>query len=546
MKARRLSFMLVLVLALILSLTGCQNAQSGSLNAGVSSVQPADASVPSSDKSVSPAVGEETLGAIAALEGTLETTYTQVNPSVVNIRVVIKNEALSALSEIPSLPFFNQPSPQGPQEYYSQGMGSGFVWDQEGHIVTNNHVVDGADRVEVTFFDGTVREATLVGSDPDSDLAVVQVNDMSAQDLRPVELADSMQVKVGELAIAIGNPFGLQGTMTVGIVSAIGRSLPVESDLVQGSSYNIPDIIQTDAPINPGNSGGVLVDELGQVFGVTFAIASPVRASVGVGFAIPSAIVQRVVPVLISKGQFDHPWLGISGISLKPEIAEAMGLDKDQHGALVVDVVSGSPADEAGLQGSDQTIENNGQSVRVGGDVITAIDGQEIRSFDDLVAYLVADTDVGQEVQLSILRDGKAEQISLTLSARPTGASETRQPGEASAAWLGISGMTLSPEIAVAMGIAQDQEGVLIAEVVSGGPADLAGLRGSDKVLTLGGQRIRIGGDVIVGLNGERIDTFQDLQDLMQQAEPDQKAVVEILRNGEQMQVSITLGERTE
>ncbi len=543
-KTRRLSFMLVLVTAMLLSLTGCQGLQPIALSTDVSSAEPSavpNEPGPSLEASGSPVVGDADLGAIAALEGTLEASYAQVNPSVVNIRVVVKSEAPSAFSMLPDLPFFNQPSPQEPKEFYNQGLGSGFVWDEQGHIVTNNHVIDGADKIEVTFYDGTVREATFVGSDPDSDLAVLKV-DLPAEDLHPVVFADSTQINVGELAIAIGNPFGLQGTMTVGIVSAIGRSLPVDSDLVEGSSYTIPDLIQTDAPINPGNSGGVLVDELGRVIGVTFAIASPVRGSAGIGFAIPSAIVQKVVPDLISLGHFDHPWLGISGTSLTRDLAEAMGLDQDQHGAMVVDVIAASPADKAGLQGSDGSTEIDGQSVRVGGDVITAIDGQAIRTFDDLAAYLMAHTEVEQKVQLSILRDGEEKQIEVTLAARPTDEPEIRQAEAESPAWLGIRGMNMSSEIAEVMGLAQDQTGVLVVSVVAGGPADEAGLRGSDTSITINGQSILIGGDIIIGFDDEPVDAFQDLEKLLRQADPGQEVVLEILRDGEQMQLGVILG----
>ncbi len=210
--------------------------------------------------------------AIAALEGTLEQIYEQVNSSVVNIRVVQTREIeMPTLPEIPGFQF-QFPVPQGPQ--VQQGLGSGFVWDGEGHIITNNHVVEGADKITVTFYDGTTVPGELVGADADSDLAVVQV-DVPAEQLHPVQMADSAQVKVGELVVAIGNPFGLEGTMTVGIVSALGRSLPVESGALQGARYSIPDIIQTDAPINPGNSGGVLLDDAGRVVGVTAAIESP-------------------------------------------------------------------------------------------------------------------------------------------------------------------------------------------------------------------------------------------------------------------------------
>jgi 2-alkenal reductase len=215
-------------------------------------------------------------GELAALQGTLSQIYDKVNPSVVNIQV-------AALANF-----------QGDQIPVQQGLGSGFVWDTAGHIVTNNHVVDGAEEIQVTFADGRSVSGEVVGRDVNSDLAVLRV-DLPADQLQPVQVADSTQVRVGQLAIAIGNPFGLEGTMTLGIISALGRSLPVESGFQGGAFYRIPDVIQTDAPINPGNSGGVLVNDLGQVVGVTAAIESSTGSNAGIGFAIPSAIVQRVV-----------------------------------------------------------------------------------------------------------------------------------------------------------------------------------------------------------------------------------------------------------
>jgi 2-alkenal reductase len=372
-----------------------------------------------------PATASDTL---AAIEGALETIYTQVSPAVVNIQVTQK-QAINqpALPDFPGFRFFfgpqgpqNQPEqPQEPQEFFRRGAGSGFVWDKEGHIVTNNHVVEGADKITVTFYDDMTVPAEVVGTDPDSDLAVLKV-DLPADRLQPVQLADSTQVKVGQLAVAIGNPFALENTMTVGFISASGRSLPTASGdvpgLAQGPTYTIPDIIQTDAPINPGNSGGVLVDDQGQVIGVTAAIESPVRASAGIGFAIPSAIVDKVVPALIKDGHYDHPWLGLSGMSLTPELVEAMDLATDQRGALVIKVTPGSPADKAGLQGSDRQIKIEDRQLRVGGDVIVAIDGQPVKQFDDVVTYLVRHTEINQKVELTLLRGGKEETVNVTLA----------------------------------------------------------------------------------------------------------------------------------
>jgi len=478
------------------------------------------------------------------IEAILEQIYTQVSPSVVNIRVVQKQEVMfPTLPEIPGFPGFSFPFPQGPQEYYSKGLGSGFVWDKEGHIVTNNHVVAGADRISVTFHDGATVSGKMVGTDVDSDLAVIRV-DMPQDELQPVELADSTRLRVGQLAVAIGNPYGLEGTMTVGFVSALGRLLPTDSE--SGSSnYSIPDVIQTDAPINPGNSGGVLVDRNGRLIGVTSAIISSSGANAGIGFAVPSAIVKKVVPSLIKNGRYEHPWLGISGISLNPELAEAMNLEPAQRGALVVDVVPGGPADEAGLRGSDRQVTIYGDEVRVGGDVITAIDGKPVTDFGDLVTYLARITEVGQTVTLTLLRQGQETDVKVTLAARP-GQKEQPEPVEQQTghAWLGILGLTLTPEIAEAMGVPSDQKGVLVEQVYSGSPADMAGLRGSYKPVTIEGQQILVGGDIIIAVEGKEVDGVEDLQRVLQEFEPEQRVSLGMLRDDEHIEIEITLGER--
>jgi len=353
----------------------------------------------------------------------LEQIYNQVNPSVVYIDVLTSGTSSTSLQLPPGHPFFSSPSQQVP----SEAQGSGFVWDTQGHIVTNNHVVSGASKITVTFSNGTTADATVVGTDPNSDLAVIKVN-VPADQLHPVTLSDSSQVKVGQVAIAIGNPFGLTGTMTQGIISGLSRSLPVNSNssssTSQGPVYNIPDIIQTDAAINPGNSGGVLVNTDGQVIGVTAAIRSPVDANSGIGFVIPSNIVQREVPVLIQTGHYDHPYLGISGTDLTYDLVKAMNLSTTQKGALVITVSPNGPAATAGLQGSSQQVTINGQPELVGGDVITAINGQPVNNFEDLSAYLINNTQVGQTVTLTILRQGQEKTVQLTLGALP------QQPGQ--------------------------------------------------------------------------------------------------------------------
>ncbi|HQM14015.1 MAG TPA: trypsin-like peptidase domain-containing protein [Anaerolineae bacterium] len=361
---------------------------------------PTPASVSEADRTPLP----DQAGVLAALQDALETIYAGVNPSVVSIRVTQQSSGGMILPFSEDLPL--------PSE---EGAGSGFVWDTEGHIVTNYHVIENATRIVVQFSDSTTAVASVIGSDPDSDLAVLKVEAPEAK-LRSVRMAQA-EARVGQLAVAIGNPFGLGNTMTVGFVSAIGRSLAVGETL--GSQYSIPDIIQTDAPINPGNSGGVLVNEQGEVIGVTTAIVSPVQASVGIGFAIPATIVQRVVPVLIEKGAYAHPWIGISGTSLASEIATAMDLPAEQRGALVMEVITGGPADKAGLQGSTRQVTIGGRQVAVGGDVIIAFDGVPIRSFDELVSVLGAQSRPGQTVTLTVLRDGAERDIRLTLQERP-------------------------------------------------------------------------------------------------------------------------------
>jgi len=338
--------------------------------------------------------------------------YERVNPAVVNIRVIKRVERPTIFPEWPEIPGF--PSiPRLPDEFYQEGQGSGFVWDQEGHIVTNNHVVEGADDVEVVFWDDTAVEGKVVGTDPDSDLAVVEV-DLPAEELHPVELGDSDELRVGQLAIAIGNPFGQAGTMTRGIISALGRTFRSG-----GSPFAIPEMIQTDAAINPGNSGGPLLDSQGRVIGINTLILSRSGSSAGVGFAIPINMAKRVVPVLIEEGEYHYAWLGITGQDLTPAIAEAMDLPADTRGALVVEVGEGGPADEAGLRGSTETIEVKGHPLQIGGDIIQAIDGTPVQDMDDVIVYLVENTRPEQKVELTILRDGQEQKLTVKLGERP-------------------------------------------------------------------------------------------------------------------------------
>jgi 2-alkenal reductase len=388
---------LSIILVMALTLMGCAAAFApfASMERAVESAQADATATPAAIEQAPVAPIQVQAGSLAEMQSVYESIYQKVNPSVVNIQVSGGGTAANPLA-------------QG-------GEGSGFVWDADGHIVTNNHVVDDAGSILVNFADGTTLEAELVGADPNSDLAVIRV-DAPAGLLQPVEMADSQAVRVGQVAIAIGNPFGLAGTMTQGIVSARARSLPVGQTVgPAGGSYTIPDIIQTDAAINPGNSGGVLVDIEGRVIGVTAAIRSTANANSGIGFVIPSNIVLKVAPALITDGRYEHPRIGISGTTLTFDLANELNLQGQQRGVLVSDVLSGGPAAQAGIRAWQ--IGQNGQVTETG-DIITAIDGQTVRSFEDLTTYLFYNTSVGQQVRLTVLRDGQEQTVPVTLGSR--------------------------------------------------------------------------------------------------------------------------------
>ncbi len=309
-------------------------------------------------------------------------------------------------------------------DFSEQGkLGSGFVFDDNGHIVTNNHVISGTSTFDVTFVDGTVYRATLIGSDPYTDLAVLYIEDVPKDKLVPLPLANSTAVRVGEQVAAIGNPFGLSSSMTAGIVSGVGRLIPSE----EGSAplqFFIPDIIQTDAPINPGNSGGPLLNTRGQAIGINTAIRSSTGEFAGIGFAVPSNTVAKVVPALIETGRFQHPWVGISGTSMTPSLAQALELD-EPRGVLVVEVVGGSPAEKAGIRGGDTPTQINGQTIPLGGDVILELDGTQIRTLDDILVYLQREKAVGDTMQVTVMRDGQLQDIDMLLEARPSSQQES-------------------------------------------------------------------------------------------------------------------------
>ena len=294
-----------------------------------------------------------------------------------------------------------------------QGQGSGFVWDKEGHIVTNFHVVDGASKLEVLFANGTNVEAEVIGTDPDSDLAVIKV-DLPAADLQPMPIGDSDTLRVGQITAAIGAPFGQDFTMTSGIVSAIGRTIRSGN-----TPFSIPEAIQTDASINPGNSGGPLLNRHGEVIGINTQILSRSGSNSGVGFAVPINIAKRVIPTLVAGQNFEYAWLGISGGDVNDEVATLMKLPKGTQGTLIFAVSDDSPAEKAGLQGSDEVDTIDDVPYRFGGDIITAINGEPLTSINDLIVYLVNETRPGDEVTLDVIRDGQTIQVEVTLGSRP-------------------------------------------------------------------------------------------------------------------------------
>ena len=291
------------------------------------------------------------------------------------------------------------------------GSGTGFVYSDEGYIVTNNHVVENGEAYEIVFASGERRSAEFVGADVDSDLAVLKV-DQLPEGVAPLPLGDGESLEVGQFVVAIGNPFGEEGSMSMGIISGLGRSLPSQRVVGVGSSYSLPQGIQTDAPINPGNSGGPLLTLQGEVVGVKSRNASTTGANTGVGFAIPVEAVKQIVPSLIEDGSYQYPYMGVSfanELSLSDQ--ETFGLSQTQ-GAYVLNVTQGSPAAQAGLRAADQTTGR-------GGDLVIAIDGQPVGEFSDLNAYLVFHSSPGQTVDLTVLRDGEQVVLPLTLAERP-------------------------------------------------------------------------------------------------------------------------------
>ena len=494
----------------------------------------------------------------------------------------------------------------------TSGLGSGFIYDKNGHIITNYHVVALASLsgvysnntsssnnntdIIVTFHDGSAYNARVVGSDPFSDIAVLRVENISESKLIPLSFGNSSQVQIGEQVSAIGNPFGLSGTLTVGVVSGLGRSIPslaseevpssprddqegqeqqqprlppipppfndqfpdipnfpfelppLTPDQQQESSgaFSIPDIIQTDAAINPGNSGGPLLNMKGQVIGMNTAIFSATGVYAGVGFAIPSDTITKVVPSLIAKGSYQHPWLGLIGIDITPDIAAALGLGLEEaKGFLVISVNEGSPADKAGIRGGDKVTNVNGREIRLGGDIVLEVDNQEVRKIEDILTYLERNKHVGDAVQLTILRDGKPQTINITLTARPEN-TQIQQQGEGGPRpALGVSGINITPEIAKAMNLT-NATGFLVVDIIAGGSADKAGLRGGYVLSNVNGTEIELGGDVILEIDNKTVNSIDEILSYLDTKKVGDTVRLMILRGGEVESIPVQLGPSSE
>jgi serine protease Do len=487
----------------------------------------------------------------------------------------------------------------------NSGLGSGFVYDNDGHIITNYHVVALASlsgessnnisssnnntEIIVTFNDGSVYNARVVGSDRFSDIAVLSVENISKSKLVPLTFGNSSQAEIGEQVVAIGNPFGLSGTLTVGVVSGLGRIIPSLPDDQQeqeqqqqqpppllpenpfgdqfpdipglpfqqpplipdqqqqerSGAFSIPDIIQTDAAVNPGNSGGPLLNMEGQVIGMNTAIFSETGVYAGIGFAIPSNTITKIVPSLITAGSYQHPWLGLIGADITPDIAKALGLSLDEaKGFLVIGVNEGSPADKAGIRGGDRITNVNGREIRLGGDIVLKIDNKDVRKIEDILTYLEGQKHVGDTVQLTIVRDGKTQTVNATLTPRQ-GNNQSQQlqpqPEQQQRPSLGILGTNLTPAIAKAMNITQPT-GFLVVDIIAEGPADKAGIRGGYVISNINGSEMELGGDVILKIDNKTVNTIDDVLSYLDTKKVNDTVQLTILREGKVENLPVQLG----
>ena len=457
--------------------------------------------------------------------------------------------------------------------------GSGFIYDNLGHIVTNYHVVadpqkgqetnlDGRE-FHVTFLDGTTQIGRVIGTDPYSELAVIELENMTGNSLIPLPLGNSSQLRIGQPVVALGNPFGLSGSMTEGIVSGFGRIMP--SSVPQGDlllrqqdspSFLIPTIIQTDAAINPGNSGGPMLNTVGEVIGMNTVVLSNSDVYAGIGSAIPSDIIRKVVPELISRGTYKHPYIGIAGVDMTPEIAREMDMN-DSRGFLVTEVTSGSPAERSGIRGGGALKDINGRQIELGGDVIVAVDNVTVRKIEDLLSYLQSDRSVGETVILRLIRDGKPQEIGMTVEARPTQQQQETGQSQQERPTLGINAINITEQIAARMNLTGQQQqpqqrefsgndlvgqqgGVLVVDVFADGPAERAGLRGGFVVADIDGTPIEIGGDVIMRIDDTMIPNVEALDEFIENKSIGDTIQVTVIRNAQSLKVPVIVGSTSE
>jgi len=449
--------------------------------------------------------------------------------------------------------------------------GSGFVYDELGHIVTNYHVVGNPQETNlyerafhITFLDGTTYLGRVIGADLYSELAVMTVENITRENVVPLPLGNSSQLRIGQPVVAVGNPFGLSGSMTEGIVSGLGRILP--SSVPQGdlllrqedtASFLIPNIIQTDAVINPGNSGGPLLTTGGEVIGMNTAILSNTGVYAGVGSAIPSDIIKKVVPELISTGTYRHPYIGIAGVDMSPEIADEMGLN-GSRGFLVTEVTSGSPAERSGIRGGGALTDINGRQIELGGDVIVEVDNVTVRKIEDLLSYLQSERSIGETVILNVIRDGRNQEIGMTLAARPTQQQQEIEQRQQERPTLGINSINMTEQIAARMNLTQMQQqplsddqdgergGVLVVDVFADGPAEKAGIRGGFIVADINRTPIEIGGDVIVRIDDTMIPNVDALNKFIDNENIGDTIQVTVVRDSQLISIPVIVGSTSE
>jgi serine protease Do len=453
--------------------------------------------------------------------------------------------------------------------------GSGFIYDDLGHIITNYHVVaDPGESQEtslsdkdfhITFLDGTTYIGKVIGADLYSQLAVMKIENITGESLIPLPLGNSSNVRIGQVVLAVGNPFGLSGSMTEGIVSGFGRILP--SSVPQGdlllrqqdtSSFLVPNLIQTDAAINPANLGGPLLNTAGEVIGLNTEFFSNTGLYAGVGSAIPSNIIRKVVPELISTGSYRHPYIGIAGVNLSPEIATELGLN-NSRGFLVTEVTSESPAETSGIRGGGTLKDINGREIELGGDVIVAVDNVTVRKIEDLLSYLQSSRAVGDNVILSVVRDGKILEISMKVAARPTGLQLGTKQSQQQHSTLGINTINMTEQIAARMNLTRlpqqqlslhnyedEREGVLVVDVFADGPADKAGIRGGFIVADINGTPVEIGGDVIMRIDDTMIPNVNALEEFIGSKNIGDTIEVIVIRNAHPIKIPTVVGSTSE